>query len=79
MGGINERCTKCGHLLASHAPDVGCTDRVPGTMERMPGACGCGAPEVLADVIPFRTRSQRDALARGLTVDEDGGNGDYHG
>jgi len=79
MGGINEHCTKCGHLLASHAPDVGCTHHVPGTIERMPGACGCGAPEVLADVIPFRTRSQRDALARGLPLDEDGGDGKHRG
>jgi hypothetical protein len=28
----------------------------------MPGSCGCGAPPVLADVIPFRTRSERDAI-----------------
>jgi hypothetical protein len=29
-------------------------------MERMPGTCDCGAPDVLADVLPFRSRSQRD-------------------
>jgi hypothetical protein len=29
-------------------------------MERMPGSCDCGAPEVLADVIPFRSRSERE-------------------
>jgi hypothetical protein len=61
MGDTHERCTKCGHLLASHEPGIGCTERVPGTMERMPGTCDCGAPEVLADVLPFRTRSERDA------------------
>jgi hypothetical protein len=43
-----------------HDPATGCTERVPGTKERMPGACGCGTPPVLADVLPFRTRSARD-------------------
>lgn len=61
MGDTAERCTKCGHLVASHDPQAGCTERVPGTMDRMPGACACGAPEVLADVIPFRTRNEREA------------------
>jgi len=55
-----ERCATCGHLLTSHDPQVGCTEHVPGTLERIPGPCGCGAPEVLADVIPFRSRSERD-------------------
>jgi hypothetical protein len=43
-----------------HDAAAGCTERVPGTKERMPGACGCGTPPVLADVIPFRPRSVRD-------------------
>jgi hypothetical protein len=60
MGELHERCTKCGHLVTSHDPGAGCTERVPGTMERMPGTCDCGAPDVLADVLPFRSRSQRD-------------------
>jgi hypothetical protein len=34
-------------------------------MKRMPGTCDCGAPEVLADVLPFRSRTERDA-ARGI-------------
>jgi hypothetical protein len=46
----------------------------------MPGTCDCGAPEVLADVIQFRSRSQREAeLTRGLAVDEDRRHGDYDG
>jgi hypothetical protein len=61
MRDAGDRCTKCGHLLQTHDPQVGCTERVPGTMERMPGPCTCGAPEVLADVIPFRSRIERDA------------------
>ena len=80
MGDKNDRCTKCGHWLLSHEPEAGCTERVPGTMERMPGKCNCGAPEVLADVIPFRSRSDREAaLTRGLAVDEDRRHGDYDG
>ena len=67
----------CGHLIASHEPGVGCTEHVPGTMERMPGNCNCGAPEVLADVIPFRSRDERDALARRLSVDEERGDRDH--
>jgi hypothetical protein len=59
MGENNERCTKCGHPLGSHEPVTGCIERVPGTMERMPGPCTCGAPGVLADVIPFRSRNDR--------------------
>jgi hypothetical protein len=59
MGEIGERCTACGHLLVSHDPLTGCTERVPGMMERMPGACECGAQPVLADVLPFRSRSER--------------------
>jgi hypothetical protein len=62
MGELGERCKTCGHLLAVHDALTGCSDRVPGTMDRMPGSCGCGAPPVLADVIPFRTRSERDAI-----------------
>jgi hypothetical protein len=63
-------------MLQSHEPI--CTERVPGTMERMPGTCNCGAPEVLAEVIQFRSRSQREAeLTRGLAVDEDRRHGDY--
>jgi hypothetical protein len=61
MGEIDERCLECGHLLVAHDPVVGCTERVPGTMERMPGACECGAKPVLADVIPFRSRAAREA------------------
>jgi hypothetical protein len=60
MGENMERCRACGHLIAAHDPAEGCTERVPGTKERMPGACGCGLPPILADVIPFRTRSARD-------------------
>jgi hypothetical protein len=70
MGELQARCTKCGHLLISHEPS-GCTERVPGTMERMPGTCDCGAPEVLAEVLPFRSRSERDA-ERGLYPPSDG-------
>jgi hypothetical protein len=65
MGETHDRCLECGHLLLSHETGTGCTERVPGTMARMPGTCDCGSPEVLADVIPFRTRSERDA-ARGM-------------
>jgi hypothetical protein len=66
MGDSYDRCTDCGHLLVSHEPGVGCSERVPGTMERMPGTCGCGAPQILADILPFRSRNDRDA-DRGLT------------
>jgi hypothetical protein len=59
MGDTNERCTKCGHPAASHKSGV-CIERVPGTMERMPGPCNCGVPPVLAEVIPFRARNERE-------------------
>lgn len=65
MGENGERCAVCGHLFSAHDPVAGCTERVPGTMQRMPGACGCGAPPVLADVLPFRTRGERDAERSG--------------
>ena len=61
MGDDNDRCNACGHPLSAHDPHAGCTDRVPGTMERMPGACACGAKKALADVIPFRSRAAREA------------------
>jgi hypothetical protein len=63
MGEFSERCTTCGHLLVAHDPESGCTERVPGTKERMPGPCGCGGRPVLADVIPFRSRAERKQLA----------------
>jgi hypothetical protein len=67
LGGMgdDERCPSCGHLLTTHDPVVGCTDRVPGTKDRMPGACACGAKKVLADVIPFRSRAMREIEANG--------------
>jgi hypothetical protein len=40
-------------------------------MERMPGTCDCGAPEVLANIIPFRSRNERNA-ARGMSVPDEG-------
>lgn len=61
MGDEGVRCLKCGHLSASHDPETGCTERVPGTKDRMPGPCACGAREVLADIIPFRSRTERNA------------------
>ena len=70
MGDGQDRCVKCGHLLEAHVPGVGCTDRVPGTMERMPGTCDCGAPEVLADVLPFRSRDERDAARATSPIEE---------
>lgn len=63
MGEENDRCARCGHLIASHEPGVGCSEHVPGTMKRMPGTCKCGAPEVLAAVIPFRSRTERERRA----------------
>ena len=60
MGENIDRCGVCAHLVAAHDPAVGCTERVPGTKERMPGPCGCGSPPVLADILPFRTRSARN-------------------
>ncbi len=71
MGEEDGRCTRCGHLLASHEPGVGCTEHVPGTMERMPGTCNCGAPGVLADVIPFRSRDERERQTRPWAGDEE--------
>jgi hypothetical protein len=59
MGDNDERCMKCRHPVTSHAPETGCSERVPGTLERMPGPCNCGATGVLADVIPFRSRNER--------------------
>lgn len=71
MGDRDDHCADCGHLLESHEPGLGCTERVPGTMERMPGTCDCGAPEVLANIIPFRSRNERNA-ARGMSVPDEG-------
>jgi hypothetical protein len=71
MGEFSERCETCGHLIAAHDPVAGCQERVPGTMERMPGACGCGLPPVLADVLQFRTRSERDAAADAASTGND--------
>jgi hypothetical protein len=62
MGEMGERCPTCGHLILSHDPLIGCTERVPGTMQRMPGACECGARPVLADVLPFRSRTIRNDI-----------------
>jgi hypothetical protein len=63
MGEFAERCTRCGHLLVAHDSEDGCSERVPGTKERMPGPCGCGGKPVLADVIPFRSRADRNMPA----------------
>jgi hypothetical protein len=57
MGENMERCARCRHPLASHEPVRGCTERVPGTRDRIPGPCGCGgAGSTTADVLPFRRR-----------------------
>jgi hypothetical protein len=56
MGENNERCTQCGHPVASHEPGVGCTERVPGMRDRIPGPCGCGTGVLSADILPFRRR-----------------------
>jgi hypothetical protein len=56
MGENDERCTICRHPVASHEPGVGCTERVPGMRERIPGPCGCGAGVLTADILPFRRR-----------------------
>jgi hypothetical protein len=57
MGENKERCGACGHPVASHEPGVGCTERVPGMRDRIPGPCGCGAGVLTADILPFRRRS----------------------
>jgi hypothetical protein len=57
MGENTERCGRCRHPLAVHDPATGCTDRVPGTRDRIPGLCGCEGPGTgTADVLPFRRR-----------------------